>query len=84
MNVYFLIAALMATFLTIGHPYFGEALFFKGIKPKLAGSYWGDSDITWRLVMGGWHLLTVCLGVSAYALFSLAFNPAACERCIAE
>jgi len=73
-NVYFLIAAVMATILTVGHSYFGEALFLKGIKAKLVGSYWGDADITWRLVMGGWHLLSVCLGITAYTLYMLAFT----------
>jgi len=73
-NAYFLIAAVMATILTVGHSYFGEALFLKGVKPKLVGSYWGDGDITWRLVMGGWHLLSVCLGINAYCLYMLAFT----------
>ena len=74
MNAYFLIAAVMATILTVGHSYFGEALFLKGVKPKLVGSYCGDGDITWRLVMGGWHLLSVCLGINAYCLYMLAFT----------
>ena len=72
MNVFYLIAALAATFLTIGHPFFGETLFFKDI--KFRGSYWGDADITWRLVLGGWHLLTVALGVTSVTLYLLAFS----------
>jgi hypothetical protein len=72
MNVFFFVAALCATVLAIGHPYFGEALFFKDI--KFRPSYWGDTDITWRLVLGGWHLLTATLAVMAVALYALAFT----------
>ncbi len=72
MNGFFFTAAIMATFLAVGHPFFGETLFFKGV--KFPGSYWGDGDISWRLVLGGWHLLTVVLAVTALTLYALAFS----------
>jgi hypothetical protein len=71
-NVFFLFGALAATALALGHPFFGETLFFKDV--KFRGSYWGDEDITWRLTLGGWHLLTVALIATAVQLYALAFT----------
>jgi hypothetical protein len=72
MNGYYLVAAVFATVLSLGHPYFGEYHFFNGV--KFHDSMWGDVDMTTRLIKGGWHIATAALAMSAFALYSLAFD----------
>lgn len=75
MNVAYLIGGVVSSILTVGHAYFGEALFFKGIPDSTyPTTYWGDGDITKRLMKGAWHFLTVSLGVAGVSLLLLSFT----------
>lgn len=89
MNTAFFVSGLFSSFITVGHAYFGEALFFKGIADSsYPTTYWGDADMTKRLMKNAWHFLTVALFISAAAMFTLAFtsffqNPLEIARLIA-
>jgi hypothetical protein len=75
MNLQFLIAAILASIITVGHALIGELLFFKGIKDTCYPcTLFGDGNITKLLMKTAWHLLTVALGMSAFALFALALS----------
>ena len=89
MNIEFFAAGLFSSFITVGHAYFGEALFFKNIPDDAYPvTYWGDKDMTKRLMKNAWHFLTAALFVSALTMHVLAFsnyfhNPTEIARLIA-
>ena len=75
MNVEYLIAAICSSILTVGHTYFGEVLFFKGIPASAyPATYFGDGDTTMRLMKNAWHFLGGSLLISAVVMYMLAFT----------
>jgi hypothetical protein len=80
MNIYLFFAGIFASTMAIGHSIFGEVWFFSHLKDCYKPTWMGDADVTRRLVHGGWHFLAIPLGMTAIALFILAFNPAYFEN----
>lgn len=70
MSILYYVAAALAGIMSLGHSYFGSFMFFKGVKHP--PSMWGDEDVSWRFVHGGWHFLAVPLFMSCLALVGLA------------
>ncbi len=75
MNIQLLLAAFLASIITAGHPFIGEKYFFGGIDPtSYPHSPFGDGDVTRRPMKIAWHLLTIALFMSSFALFALALT----------
>lgn len=72
MSILYFIAAILAGIMSVGHSYFGHAMFFKGVKHP--PSMFGDEDVSWRFVHGGWHFLAVPLFMSCLALIGLGLG----------
>lgn len=70
MSIPFWIAGGLALFMSVGHSVFGTFFFFRGV--EFPSTFLGDSDMSHRLVHGGWHFLAVPLFMSALGLFALA------------
>jgi hypothetical protein len=75
MNVYLFFSAIFASTMAIGHSLIGHFAFFKPLRNAYQGTVFGDGDVTRRLVLGGWDFLAIPLGMTAIALFILAFSP---------
>jgi hypothetical protein len=75
MNVYLFFAGIFASTMAIGHSLIGHFAFFKPLRNAYKSTVFGDSDVTRRLVLGGWDFLAIPLGMTAIALFILSFSP---------